>query len=99
MSDPERDAAGQNDKTIQGRMQTVVDKIAENIKDCGNACDVWLKKSALLKVFNGVVWEQKLAAYTKTFVIRRMELEFALQIHTAFTVEEINSSIKSLDRK
>lgn len=76
---------------IRGKLQTLVDAAAQDIKDCGNACDVWMKKTVLVKVLVGPAWEGRLAAFTSGFAARRMEFEFALQIHTASGVDAIRA--------
>ncbi|KAI0088301.1 hypothetical protein BDY19DRAFT_190628 [Irpex rosettiformis] len=80
-------------------MQVLVDGAAQDIKNCGNACDVWMKKKILLKVLVGPAWEGKLAAFTSGFAARRMEFEFALQIHTASAVDAIQSVTQSMNER
>ncbi|KAI0826090.1 hypothetical protein BC629DRAFT_47848 [Irpex lacteus] len=89
ITDPQ--VLGLNGNMIRGKLQTLVDAAAQDIKDCGNACDVWMKKTVLVKVLVGPAWEGRLAAFTSGFAARRMEFEFALQIHTASGVDAIQA--------
>jgi hypothetical protein len=72
-----------NDKSIKDRMGQLVKEAAQDIKECGNACDVWMKKHPLAKVLVGVSWERELASFFEKFSSRRMAFDFALQIRTA----------------
>jgi hypothetical protein len=80
-------------------MQSVVDAATQDIKDCENACDAWMKKKTLVKVFVGVAWEGQLAGFSSTFARRRMEFDFALQIHTASAVDAIQSVAQAMNEK
>ena len=59
----------------------------------------WVKKKVLLKVFVGPAWEGKLAAFSSTFNMRRMQFEFALQIHTASAVDHIQVVADAMNDK
>ncbi|KAI0692702.1 hypothetical protein BC835DRAFT_1416357 [Cytidiella melzeri] len=97
ITDPE--IIGPNGSIIKGKLQTLVDSATQDMKDCGNACDAWMKKQVLVKVLVGPAWESKLAGYTAAFTSRRMEFDFALQIHTATAVEAIQSVTRAMDEK
>lgn len=80
-------------------MQSLVNQAAQDIKDCGNTCDTWMKKKVLMKVFVGPAWEGKLAAFSSAFNMRRMQFEFALQIHTATAVDQIKAVTEAMNEK
>lgn len=80
-------------------MQSLVSGAAQDIKDCANACDTWMKKRILLKVLVGPAWEGKLAAFSATFNSRRMEFEFALQIHTASAIDQVQAATTAMNEK
>lgn len=80
-------------------MQSLVAEAAQDIKDCANACDTWMKKKLLLKVLVGPAWEGRLAAFTSAFNMRRMQFEFALQMHTASAVDQIQVVTEAMNEK
>lgn len=80
-------------------MQSLVDEAAQDIKACANACDTWTKKKLLLRVLVGPAWEGKLAGFSSAFNMRRMQFEFALQIHTASAVDQIQGLTAAMNEK
>ena len=80
-------------------MQKSVDLAEVDIKECSNACDTWMKKSVLTKVLVGVKWESTLAGFIPRFAARRLEFDFALQIHTASKVDAIELVSKQMSQK
>ena len=97
ITDPQ--VTGPNGSIFQGKLQVLVDGAAQDIKDCGNACDMWMKKKVLLRVLVGPAWEGKLAAFTSAFAARRVEFEFALQIHTTTAVDAIQSITENMNER
>jgi hypothetical protein len=49
MKDPENKSP--DGTTIKDRLQSLIDDIAQSIRDCGSECDVYLKKSMLCESF------------------------------------------------
>ena len=45
VGDPDQKAP--DGTTVKGRVQALLGGIAEDIKSCGNACDIYMKKSAV----------------------------------------------------
>jgi hypothetical protein len=72
---------------------------AQNIKDCANTCDLYQKKTLVVKVLRSHVWESQLSGYIAVFAQRRRDFELALQIHTAQTVDAINDTMNEVNRK
>lgn len=58
--------------------------------------DTYSKKKLLAKVFQGPMWDTKLVAFAGTFTKRRTEFEFALSVHTALGVDQLNSKVSSV---
>lgn len=48
MRDPED--CGPDGITIKDRMQPLIERIAKSIRECGSACDAYLKKSFLCEL-------------------------------------------------
>ncbi|KIJ54026.1 hypothetical protein M422DRAFT_42301 [Sphaerobolus stellatus SS14] len=76
VKDPED--IGPDGSTIKSRIETLCKATSEDIKPCGNTCDAYMKK--------------KLIVNSPRFDKCRRELEFALVIHTARTVDEANET-------
>ncbi|KAI0042039.1 hypothetical protein FA95DRAFT_1500564 [Auriscalpium vulgare] len=83
--------------TIEDRLKSLVEKTAEDIKACSNACDTYCKKKLLAKVFQSALWDSKLLSFVDVFEKRRTAIEFALSIHTAETVEAMTAKLSSVD--
>jgi hypothetical protein len=75
---------------IEGRLRSLVDRTAEDIKDCSNLCDTYMKKRLLAKVLLSSVWDAKLLDFVKLFATRREEFEFELTMHTSQGVDKAN---------
>ncbi|KAG9021033.1 hypothetical protein FS842_006848 [Serendipita sp. 407] len=82
--------------TIEGRMQGLMQRIADDITKCGNACDTYTKKHVLVKVLKSPIWEGKLAGYGDLFDTHRKEIQFAISLHTSLGVEEANVKLENL---
>lgn len=72
---------------------------AQDIKDCANTCDTYLKKTMVVKVLRSQVWDSRLASFVRIFAQRKQDFEFALIIHTAKAVDSINAEVKELNAK
>jgi hypothetical protein len=90
----------QNDKliapdgiNIEDRLRSVVERTADDIKQCSNVCDTYAKKKLLTKVFLGSVWDDKLLSWVSLFSKRRKDFEFELSIHTSQGVDKANAKL------
>ncbi|GJE98690.1 hypothetical protein PsYK624_149250 [Phanerochaete sordida] len=84
---------GPDGLTIEGRLQSLMKQVAEDIKDCANACDTYSKKRLLVKVLKGPIWEARLAEHVVRFHQRRKELKFALSLHTATVTDDVKHTL------
>ena len=103
----------QNDKliapdgiNIEDRLRSIVERTANDIKQCSNVCDTFAKKKLMTKVFLGPVWDDKLLSWVSLFSKRRKDFEFELSIHTSQGVDKANAKLdvigeatKALDEK
>ena len=103
----------QNDKliapdgiNIEDRLRSIVERTANDIKQCSNVCDTYAKKKLMTKVFLGPVWDDKLLSWVSLFSKRRKDFEFELSIHTSQGVDKANAKLdvigeatKALDEK
>ncbi|KAM5542289.1 hypothetical protein V8D89_004162 [Ganoderma adspersum] len=74
---------------LQDRLEVVAELTTENIKDCANLCNTFVKKKLLVKVFKGPIWAEKLAGFIKTFKDCKADFEFVLMMHTVNSVLDV----------
>ncbi|KAF9447906.1 hypothetical protein P691DRAFT_775794 [Macrolepiota fuliginosa MF-IS2] len=91
MKDPED--RGPDGVTIKDRMQTLIERIARSIRECGSACDVYMKKSFLSRVLKSKIYEHRLAGWAKVFVNYTLELDRAVTVHIALGVDGANQKL------
>ncbi|OSX57145.1 hypothetical protein POSPLADRAFT_1050210 [Postia placenta MAD-698-R-SB12] len=90
---------GPNGLTAKPRMQELVEHMAGDIKDCGNACDAYSRVKPVTKVLLGPVWVGRLSKFIDVFAQRRQDFEFALSIHTGRGVDEVNRKMDELNEQ
>ena len=74
---------------LKDRLQELAEKTAEDIKQCANVCDTFLKKGILVKFFKGPVWASRMAGFVEVFAARKGEFQLALDMHTANSLEDV----------
>ncbi len=77
----------------------ISERAAQDIKDCANVCDTYLKKTLIVKVLRSQVWETRLTGFLRVFAQRRQDYEFALSIHTAVAVDTVGSAVEDVNQK
>jgi hypothetical protein len=75
---------------IEDRLKSLVERTADDIKECSNTCDAYLRKRPLAKVFSSSLWDMKLLNFVELFSTRRREFEFELTMHTSKGVDKAN---------
>ncbi|KAI0038795.1 hypothetical protein FA95DRAFT_1551039, partial [Auriscalpium vulgare] len=83
--------------TIEDRLKALVEKTAEDIKACSNACDTYCKKKLVSKVIQGPLWDTKLLSFVSLFEKRHTDFEFALSVHNTKTLEAMKAKLSSVD--
>ena len=78
---------------IEDRLRSIVERTADDIKQCSNVCDTYAKKKLMTKVFLGPVWDDKLLSWVSLFSKRRKDFEFELSIHTSQGVDKANAKL------
>ena len=76
--------------TVEGRMQGLIEQIADDIKRCANICDTWSKMRLLAWVLNVPFWEGTFVDFVNLFAQQRTDLEVAMSMHTARGVDEVS---------
>lgn len=84
---------------LKDRLEELAEKTAQNIKDCANFCDTFLKKRLIVKVLKGPAWAEKLSGYVKTFTERKSDFQFALAMHTANSITDVKRQTIEIDAK
>ncbi|KAH9034700.1 hypothetical protein EDB85DRAFT_2220184 [Lactarius pseudohatsudake] len=80
-------------RNIEDRMKSLVERTANDIKQCSNMCDAYSKKKLLAKVFQCSVWDTKLANWMVHFSKRRKEFVAELSFHTSQGVDKANAKL------
>ncbi|KAI8969692.1 hypothetical protein BD414DRAFT_518441 [Trametes punicea] len=88
-----------NGKTIQERLQPIVDQIESDILRCANACDTYAKKSMLVKVFSCARWDVELQQYIKRFEKRRADVHLAIALHLGLNIDRALLQLDTLHLK
>jgi hypothetical protein len=92
--------------SFENQFKSLIQETADDIMDCSNACDTYMKKRLLAKVFLGPVWNEKLLRFVTLFAKRRKDFQFELTIHINQNLYKANSKladiaygVKDLDEK
>ncbi|CCM04671.1 uncharacterized protein FIBRA_06857 [Fibroporia radiculosa] len=89
---------GADGVSIEGRLQDLVKRTADDIKKCGNTCDAYSKMSVIAKVLKGPLWDGVFVNWVKLFSQRRSEFEFALAVHMARKIDDITTKMDDLSK-
>ncbi|KAI0063522.1 hypothetical protein BV25DRAFT_381883 [Artomyces pyxidatus] len=84
-------------RTIEDRLKTLIEKTAEDIKLCANACDTYSKKKLLTKIIKGPMWDIKFLNFAAVFAQRRVEFGLALTLHISGRMEAATVKLDSID--
>ncbi|KAG6809584.1 hypothetical protein H0H92_015668 [Tricholoma furcatifolium] len=87
---------GPDGKTLPGRLQTLMEEIAEYIKKCASGCDLYLNKSSIKKYLKSSIYEGRLAEYANGFADFETKLHNALTVHIARNVDAV---VEKLDKQ
>jgi hypothetical protein len=75
---------------IEDHLKLLVGRTADDIKNCSNVCDAYMKKRPLAKVLQSSLWDAKLLEFVELFATRRQEFEFELTMRTSRGVDRAN---------
>lgn len=95
----DEDAPGFDGMTIKARLQGLVERSAEDVKECANTCDAYSKERLLAKVFKSSSWDDKFKAFLSLFADRRRAFTFALEMHIGKAVDASNRKLDTVDAK
>ncbi|TFK64974.1 hypothetical protein BDN72DRAFT_962869 [Pluteus cervinus] len=91
--------AGPDGLPLGARIQTLMVKIANDIKNAGSACDAYLRKSFLARTLKSKIYESRLADFGAIFEGNKADLQRALSLHTARGVDAANEKLGSMENK
>ncbi len=91
--------AGEDNATISGRMQQLIDTAEQDIRTCANACNTYATKKLLSKVLHSSSWREEFKSHIKCFKSRRREFELALAIYTGHTINTVHDRVINVDKK
>ena len=72
---------------------------AQDIEQCANVCDMYIKKSTLAKVIMGKTWEAKLVDWFGKFADRKTQFQFVLALYTANETHQVNENVQDVSHK
>ncbi|KZV94080.1 hypothetical protein EXIGLDRAFT_673437 [Exidia glandulosa HHB12029] len=84
---------GPDGETIEGRMQRILEAAEKDIRDCSATCEKYIHKKFIVKLFDGSRWEARLSAFAEVFAARKAEFAFALNIHMAQGVDNLQNTM------
>ncbi|KAI0766841.1 hypothetical protein BD413DRAFT_141310 [Trametes elegans] len=95
----DEETPGPDGTTIKARMQELVQRAADDIKSCANACDAYAKKKLLVKVLKSSSWDDKFKGFLTLFDERRKAFAFALEMHVGKAVDDANRKLDAVGLK
>ncbi|KAJ6620420.1 hypothetical protein B0H10DRAFT_2215946 [Mycena sp. CBHHK59/15] len=79
---------------ILSRLAPICEDMKKDTEDCYKVLNAQDKRSVGIKFLKASLWAKELATYGSRFKARREDLNFALHMRTAVTVEEISDNMK-----
>ncbi|KZP16060.1 hypothetical protein FIBSPDRAFT_66010 [Athelia psychrophila] len=93
LRDIQQDRKGTDGRTVRDRLDTLMNDIARDIRNCGNVCDTYSKKHLLVKILKGPIYEGRLSDCATTFTDRQKDIRMALIIHTAVKIGSVTAAV------
>ncbi|KAJ7887405.1 hypothetical protein B0H13DRAFT_1888811 [Mycena leptocephala] len=83
--------------TLEERMRRIVRDAERDIRDCSATCETYVEKKFVVRLFDGLRWEARLAVFSDAFAKRKAEFFLALSIHTAQGVHGVQHSLVDIE--
>ncbi|KAJ7875478.1 hypothetical protein B0H14DRAFT_55531 [Mycena olivaceomarginata] len=83
-------------KPVLNRIASICADMKKDIEECYNVLNAQEKRSIGIKFLRASSWNKELSSYAARFTTRQADLNFALNMRTAITVEEINANMKTM---
>ncbi|KAJ7441736.1 hypothetical protein FB451DRAFT_117361 [Mycena latifolia] len=78
------------------RLAALGQQMKKDIEECYNTLDAMQKQSLIVKFCKASGWNDKLAGFKVRFTTRRQELQFALTLNTATTIQDMSTMLKEM---
>ncbi|KAF9557962.1 hypothetical protein CPC08DRAFT_709992 [Agrocybe pediades] len=85
--------------SIAERLEPAMHEISRDIKECGSACDAYMKKNFLAMATKAKVYESRFAEFIEKFESHRQKLLDAFMTHAAQGVDLINEKVCDLGQQ
>ncbi|KAJ7368850.1 hypothetical protein DFH08DRAFT_676077, partial [Mycena albidolilacea] len=82
-----------------GRFMKIMQDVANDITKCGNAIEVYLKKSWLSRTAKSGSYESLFKGFILQFANYRSQIDSALNEHTAILAQDMNSKLDEMGKK
>lgn len=99
MKQADAELVDSENKTFTMRMEEVTVIMAEEIKNCGNACDAYSKKNALVKALMSIAWNDILSRFSLTFTKRSDQIRTLLSIYTTQRIDKAVDLLLIMDKR
>ncbi|KZV91703.1 hypothetical protein EXIGLDRAFT_719097 [Exidia glandulosa HHB12029] len=83
--------------SVATRLQRLLLATEINIRDCSALCEKYMQKRFIVKLFDGLRWESRLADFDRIFVQRKQEILFTLTLRSALELDSLRGTIASID--
>ncbi|KAJ7689549.1 hypothetical protein B0H17DRAFT_633894 [Mycena rosella] len=83
-------------RPVGTRLAALGQQMKKDIEECYNTLDAMTKQSLIVKFCKASTWNDKLAGLKVRFTTRRQELQFALTLNTATTIQDMSAMLKKM---
>ena len=87
---------GSNGKPLSSHLDAICKQATEDIKNCGNACDTYFKRSVIVRVLTSHFDKDPLSDFVAIFTERRHEFQLAIAMHTAISVRKVGRDVSEM---
>ncbi|KAF8497394.1 hypothetical protein F5888DRAFT_1906711 [Russula emetica] len=84
---------------IEDHLKSLVERTADDIKECSNVCDTYMKKRPLARLLLSSLWDSKLLEFVELFATRRQEFEFELTVRTSRGVDKAHVKLDAINEQ
>ncbi|KAJ7057630.1 hypothetical protein C8F01DRAFT_1233056 [Mycena amicta] len=95
---PDNQCLPSDGEAICNRLTRLGEQMKVDIEGCYNALDAFDKELAFLRFFKASSWNNELSKWKAIFKTRREDLQFALTLTTATTVQHMNTMMSEMRR-
>ncbi|OCH84777.1 hypothetical protein OBBRIDRAFT_375996 [Obba rivulosa] len=74
-------------------VQLKITEIANDMSACANACDAYMKSTALVRYIRSEEWNKKLQSFLELFKRRRAELQMVLALHSSMQLASMQEEM------